>query len=119
MSDPVGSYAERKLSKRIHKLHQQLTELEQYISNPPMIIIYNIQEMINKSSDNWEELVKNYLVSININTNWILNIINTTKSKNPESITIHLISHCVKDNVYTTISNHLLENNINALVTKE
>jgi hypothetical protein len=119
MTDPVGSYAERKLSKRIQKLQQQLTELDHLVTTPPSVIVYNIQELINESSNDWAELVKNFLNSININTNWILDVINPSNSKDPEYITIQLISHCVKDKVYTIISNYVLEKNINALITKD
>lgn len=121
MNEPImgGSYAERRLIKRIQKLQQHLNELEQLVTSPPCVIIYNIQEVINETSDNWEQLVKDYLISININADWILDIINSTKSKNPESITIHLTSHCVKDKVFTIISDYFIKNDINAIVTKD
>jgi hypothetical protein len=114
-----GSYAERKLLRLIQKLQQEVKDLELYVTSPPTIVIYNIQEIINETSEKWEQLVKNFLFSLHISPDWIIDVLNTTKSKNPESITVHLDSHCIKDKVFTIISNHFIKNNINALVTKE
>lgn len=114
-----GSYAERKLLRLIQKLQQEVKDLELYVTSPPTIVIYNIQEIINETSEKWEQLVKDFLFSLHISPDWIIDVLNTTKSKNPESITVHLASHCIKDKVFTIISNHFIKNNINALVTKE
>jgi len=119
MNDPVGSYAERKLTRRIQKLERQFAELEHFVTNPPSVTIYNIQEVITVSSETWEQELQKYLISIDVKESWILNIINPSNTKNPENMIIHFVSHSCKDKAFTIISDYFLEKEIDALVTKD
>jgi hypothetical protein len=115
----VGSYTEQKINRRIREIRQQIADLQLFVTNAPFLVIYGVQEIVPESSSNWEERIKMFLSTLNINLNWILDITNTSKSENPDSVTINFISHCVKARVYTILSNYVLEHKINALISDE
>jgi HJR/Mrr/RecB family endonuclease len=116
MNNSVGTYALRKITKQIDKLYSRLEEIKRLATIPPSITIYNIQELINESSNDWPTLVTAYLVTLNINQNWIYDIINPTNSTNPERIVIQFPAHCIREKIFTVISTHLRDINSNALV---
>jgi hypothetical protein len=116
MNNFVGTYALRKITQQIEKLYLRVAEIKRLATIPPSITIYNIQELINESSDDWPALVNAYLLTLNINHNWIYDIINPTNSRDPENIIIQFPAPCIRNKIYTVISNHLRDINSNAIV---
>lgn len=115
----LGTYNDQKLTRKLKYIHQQIKELEKFITKPPCIVIYGIQEVLPDATTVWEDRIKELFMLNNINTNWILDIINPNNSKYPDSITIQLISHCVKERVYLKLSNYISENKIDAIIEKD
>jgi hypothetical protein len=115
----LSTYTEQRLSRKLKSLQKQIADLELFITNPPFIIIYGIQEILPDATTVWEDRVKEIFMLNNINTNWILDIINPSNSSHPDSLRINLISHAVRENIYLKLSNYVSENAIDAIISKD
>ncbi len=115
MASSIGTYTERKVYAKIKELREKISLLNDYIKNPPFIIINGIMDIPSDQS-HWKNHVINILVANNINQNWILDIINPNIDNNyPDSITVQFISHCVKEQVYTILTNYLTNNEFDSV----
>ena len=115
----IGTYTEQKLHRKIKELRQQIADLELFLTNPPFLTVYGIQELLPHSTTDRKNSIKQFLNTIAINPNWILDIVNPSQLPDPDSIQIQFISHCVKERVYTIISDYILTQNINAIISKD
>jgi hypothetical protein len=117
----IGTYTEKKIAHQLKNLKKHNDELESLIKNPPFIVIYGIMDIPSEFSDDWKTQVTHILTINNINPNWILNKINPhTNTEYPYFVTIQFISHCVKETVFTILSNYIVANNFDGIyITKD
>lgn len=116
-ANSVGTYFEKKLLKRIKNLQQEITRFESVFTTPPFIVVYGISELCEDSPD-WNQKIINFLSTLKVNPHWILKI-SQPDSNNPDNAIIELISHCVKERVYTILSQFIVSKNYDAIVIKD
>jgi hypothetical protein len=117
----IGTYTEKKITNQINTLIKRIDELESLITKPPFIMIYGVMNIPSEFSNDWEAQVTHILTINNINPNWILNKINpNANTEYPYFVTIQFISHCIKESVFTILSQYLAVNDFDDVyVTKD
>jgi len=117
----IGTYTEKKITNQINTLIKRIDELESLITKPPFIMIYGVMNIPSEFSNDWEAQVTHILTINNINPNWILNKINpNVNTEYPYFVTIQFISHCIKETVFTILSQYLAVNDFDDVyVTKD
>jgi hypothetical protein len=121
-TSPIGTYTEKRIANQISNLLKQINELENYLKTPPFIVIYGVMDLPSEfSNTDWKAHVNYVLNTNNINPNWILNTINPqTNSNCPYFVTIQFISHCVKETVFTILSDYITLNEFEGVyITKD
>jgi hypothetical protein len=117
----IGTYTEKKITNQITNLIKRIDELESLITKPPFIMIYGVMNIPSEFSKYWEAQVTHILTINNINPNWILNKINPhANTEYPYVVTIQFISHCIKETVFTILSQYLAANDFDDVyITKD
>jgi hypothetical protein len=113
------SFNERQLKTLVKTLQTQLNELYQQMTDIPCLFIDGLHAMSDEPDTHWKTQVSSLLTLNHIYPSWVLNMLNPSNSSHPNTVTIQFINTIVRDRAYTVLSKYVMENEHDAIISKD
>jgi len=111
---------ERRLKTALKDLQMKLEQLSQQINNIHCLTIDGLQGIPFESDIDWKTQVTSILTTNHIYQSWLLNILNPTiENIHPNTITLQFINQIVRDKAYTILSNFVITNEYDTIISKD
>jgi hypothetical protein len=109
----------RKLYEKLKDVQMKLDELTNHFYKIPCLTIDGLQGIPFESEDNWQSHVTSILTTNHIHKSWILNMLNPSENVYPNTVTLQFINNIVCEHTYNILSNYVIANEYDTIITKE
>jgi hypothetical protein len=110
--------ADRRLLVKINDIQLKIKELTLARTSIPCLTIDGFQALADGERD-WQSNL-NGLFNLNgIHKSWVLDIINSSNTSHPTTVQIQFINNIVRNKSFTLLSQYIIENEIDCLISKE